>query len=103
MLLENKNAVIYGAAGGIGRGVAKTFAREGARVFLAGRTLEKLEALAAEITAAGGAAEAAVVDALDEDAVNEHAQRGGLAGGQPGYFLQPDPARRCSGHSHWWK
>jgi NAD(P)-dependent dehydrogenase (short-subunit alcohol dehydrogenase family) len=72
MLLENKNAVIYGAAGGIGRGVALTFAREGARVFLAGRTLEKLEALAAEITAAGGAAEAAVVDALDERAVDEH-------------------------------
>jgi NAD(P)-dependent dehydrogenase (short-subunit alcohol dehydrogenase family) len=38
MLLENKNAVIYGAGGGIGGGVARTFAREGARVFLAGAT-----------------------------------------------------------------
>jgi NAD(P)-dependent dehydrogenase (short-subunit alcohol dehydrogenase family) len=72
MLLENKNAVIYGAAGGIGRGVAQTFAREGARVFLAGRTLEKLESLAEEISKAGGTAQAAVVDALDESAVNEH-------------------------------
>ena len=54
MLLEKKNAIIYGAAGGIGRGVALTFAREGARVFLAGRTREKLEQVAAEIAAAGG-------------------------------------------------
>ena len=74
MLLKNKNAVIYGAAGGIGRGVALTFAREGARVFLAGRTREKLEGMAAEITAAGGSAEVAVVDALDEQAVEEHAR-----------------------------
>jgi NAD(P)-dependent dehydrogenase (short-subunit alcohol dehydrogenase family) len=71
MLLENKNAVIYGAAGGIGRGVALTFANEGARVFLAGRSSAKLEALAAEINAAGGSAEAMAVDALDEEAVNE--------------------------------
>ena len=74
MLLKNKNAVVYGAAGGIGRGVALTFAREGARVFLAGRTREKLEGVAAEITAAGGSAEVAVVDALDEQAVEEHAR-----------------------------
>jgi 3-oxoacyl-[acyl-carrier protein] reductase len=38
MLLENKNAVIYGSGGSIGGAVAKMFAREGARVFLAGRT-----------------------------------------------------------------
>jgi NAD(P)-dependent dehydrogenase (short-subunit alcohol dehydrogenase family) len=72
MLLKNKNAIVYGAAGGIGRGVALTFAREGARVFLAGRTREKLEGVAAEITAAGGSAEVTVVDALDERAVDEH-------------------------------
>jgi NAD(P)-dependent dehydrogenase (short-subunit alcohol dehydrogenase family) len=71
MLLEGKNAVIYGA-GGLGAGIARTFAREGAHVFLAGRTREPLEALAAEITAAGGFAEAAVLDALDEAAVDEH-------------------------------
>ena len=35
MLLEGKNAIIYGAGGGIGGGVARTFAREGARVILA--------------------------------------------------------------------
>ena len=74
MLLDNKNAVIYGAGGSIGGAVAKEYAREGARVFLAGRTREKLEAVAREITGAGGSAEAAVVDALDEEAVEEHAQ-----------------------------
>jgi NAD(P)-dependent dehydrogenase (short-subunit alcohol dehydrogenase family) len=74
MLLENKNAVIYGAGGAIGGGIARTFARNGARVFLTGRTREPLDALAAEITAAGGQAEAAVVDALDERTVDEHAE-----------------------------
>jgi NAD(P)-dependent dehydrogenase (short-subunit alcohol dehydrogenase family) len=56
MLLEGKNAVIYGAGGAIGGEVARTFAREGGRVFLAGRTRDKLEAVAADITAAGGSA-----------------------------------------------
>ena len=74
MLLKDKNAIVYGAGGGIGGGVARTFAREGARVFLAGRTREKLEVVAAEITAAGGSAEAAVVDALDEQVVEEFAR-----------------------------
>jgi len=74
MLLENKNAVIYGAGGSIGGAVAREYAREGAKVFLAGRTSEKLEAVAREITAAGGSVEVAVVDALDEEAVEEHAR-----------------------------
>ncbi len=74
MLLKNKNAIVYGAGGGIGGGVARTFAREGARVFLVGRTRQKLEAVAADITANDGAAEVAVVDALDEQAVEEHAR-----------------------------
>ena len=68
MLLENKNAIIYGAGGGIGGGVARTFVGEGARVFLAGRTRASLEAVAADITAAGGSAEVAELDALDEHA-----------------------------------
>jgi NAD(P)-dependent dehydrogenase (short-subunit alcohol dehydrogenase family) len=72
-LLENKNAIVYGAGGGIGGGVARTFAREGAKVFLVGRTRKPLEVVAADITAEGGAAELAVLDALDERAVEEHA------------------------------
>src|SRR6478672_3569487 len=73
LLLENKNAVIYGAGGSIGGAVARVFAREGARVFLAGRTPASLDAVAEEIRSAGGAAETAQVDALDERAVDEHA------------------------------
>jgi NAD(P)-dependent dehydrogenase (short-subunit alcohol dehydrogenase family) len=77
MLLENKNAVIYGAAGAAGSAVARAFAREGARVFLTGRDLGALDALAKEITAAGGTAETAVVDALDEEAVETHLDAAG--------------------------
>jgi NAD(P)-dependent dehydrogenase (short-subunit alcohol dehydrogenase family) len=72
MLLENKTAVIYGAGGAIGGAVARAFAREGASLFLTGRDLAKVDALAREIVAAGGVAEAAQVDALDEKAVEEH-------------------------------
>lgn len=71
MLLESKVAVIYGAGGPIGGAVARAFAREGARVFLAGRTGEKVDKLSADIRSNGGQAEAAVVDALDERSVNE--------------------------------
>jgi len=74
MLLENKNAIIYGGGGAIGGGVARTFAREGARVFLAGRTREPLDAVAKDIRSAGGSAEVDELDALDERAVEEHAQ-----------------------------
>ncbi len=65
MLLENKVAVIYGAGGPIGAAVASAFAREGARVFLAGRTKAKLDRVAGAIRSQGGLAEAAVVDALE--------------------------------------
>jgi len=82
-LLADKNAVIYGAGGSLGGAVARTFAHEGATVFLAGRTRETLERVAADVAAAGGRAEVAVVDALDERAVDEHAdavaaQAGGI-------------------------
>jgi 3-oxoacyl-[acyl-carrier protein] reductase len=73
VLLDDKNAVIYGAGGSIGGAVARAFGREGARVFLAGRTRATLDAVADEIRSAGGAAEVAEVDALDEKAVGEHA------------------------------
>ncbi|KAA6462862.1 SDR family oxidoreductase [Acidobacteria bacterium AB60] len=72
MLLENKVAVIYGAGGAIGGTVAKAFAREGARVFLTGRNLGKVDALTEEIVTAGGKAEAAKVDALEEEQIEEH-------------------------------
>jgi 3-oxoacyl-[acyl-carrier protein] reductase len=73
VLLADKNAVIYGGGGFIGGGVARAFAREGAHVFLAGRTLGKLERVAEQIRADGGSVDIAQVDALDERAVDEHA------------------------------
>src|SRR5688572_13066641 len=72
MMLEDMIAVIHGAGGDVGGAVARAFAREGARLFLTGRTLRAVEVVAADIVARGGVAEAAQVDALDEHAVEEH-------------------------------
>jgi NAD(P)-dependent dehydrogenase (short-subunit alcohol dehydrogenase family) len=69
--LDNKVAVVYGD-GTTGAAVAKAFAREGAMVFLTGRTAAKLEAAANEIRSAGGAIGTAEIDALDEEAVEAH-------------------------------
>ena len=74
MMLKDKVAVIYGAGGAIGGAVALAFAREGAKVFVTGRYLAPVEAVAKDIVSAGGSAEAAVVDALDEQAVDKHLQ-----------------------------
>ena len=73
MLLENKNAIVYGAAGSIGGAVARAYARAGARVFLAGRTLATLDEVAAGIRADGGSVQTAQVDAMDKAAVDAHA------------------------------
>ena len=70
MLLEKRNAIIYGGAGAIGSVVAKAFAHAGARVYLAGRTSTTLDAVADSIRSDGGLAEVAVVDALDEVGVD---------------------------------
>lgn len=75
MLLDNRNAIIWGGGGAIGGAVARAFAREGARVHLGGRTQETLDAVAHDIRASGGLAETAVVDALDEDQVGQHVER----------------------------
>lgn len=73
MLLESKNAVVYGAGGAVGGAVARAFAREGAKVFLTGRRKAALEAVAEEIVGAGGQAEVAQVDALNRDEIEAHA------------------------------
>lgn len=72
-LLADKVAIVYGGGGAIGGAAARIFAREGARVFLAGRTRAKLEAVARDISAAGGHAEIATLDIHDERAVDAHA------------------------------
>src|SRR3954449_4015971 len=73
MLLESRNAVIYGGGGSIGGAVARAFAREGATVHLAGRSQAPLDAVAQDIRAAGGRAETTQLDALDEKAVDAQA------------------------------
>lgn len=73
MLLENKTAIVYGAAGAIGCAVARAYAREGASVHLAGRTIESLDRAAETIQDAGGTAHVAQVDVLDRTAVERHA------------------------------
>jgi len=74
MMLTNKVAVIYGAGGAIGGAVARAFASEGARVFLTGHRRASVDAVAKEIVSAGGSAETAEVDALDERAIDRHLQ-----------------------------
>jgi NAD(P)-dependent dehydrogenase (short-subunit alcohol dehydrogenase family) len=69
ILLENKVAVIYGAGGSIGGAVARAFAHEGARVFLAGHSNQALPGRRRD-QRCGRAAETALVDALDERAGN---------------------------------
>ncbi len=75
MRLEKKNAVVYGAAGHMGAAVARAFAREGAHVFLAGRTQQTLDAVAEEIVEQGGRATVTPVDVFDRAAVEAHADR----------------------------
>jgi 3-oxoacyl-[acyl-carrier protein] reductase len=73
MLLENRNAVVYGGSGAIGGAAARAFAREGATVHLVGRTKSTLDAVAGDIRGAGGRAQTAEVDAFDREAVQAHA------------------------------
>ena len=70
--LAGKVAVVYGAAGSMGSAVARAFAREGAHVELAGRTLEKVQALATEI--------AEFEQAVGDQDAGLSAQVGGTAG-----------------------
>lgn len=70
MRLENKIAVVTGAASGIGREIARTFGREGAKVAVADLDREGAEAAAGEIRAAGGEAMGVAMDVADEAEVD---------------------------------
>lgn len=70
MILQNKNAVIFGAGGSLGGAVAKAMAAAGARLFLTGHNISSVQKLADEILAAGGLAETTQVDALNEKAIS---------------------------------
>lgn len=65
--LDGKVALIAGASSGIGRATATLFAREGAKLVLGARRQAELDALAAEIGAAGGTAAVLAGDVRDED------------------------------------
>lgn len=71
-ILEGKRAVVFAAAGSIGAAVAKEFAAQGADVFLSSHTRTSVEHVAKQITAAGGSAHPATLDALDEAAVDDY-------------------------------
>ena len=65
--LKGKRAVVTGGSQGIGRCCALALAREGARVCIAARTRDKLDAVVAEINAAGGEGHAVAVDLTREE------------------------------------
>jgi NAD(P)-dependent dehydrogenase (short-subunit alcohol dehydrogenase family) len=72
-LVQDRSVVIYGAGGVIGSALAAAFAREGARLFLAGRHRAALEEVVARISPAGATTSVAEVDALDAAQVEAHA------------------------------
>ena len=74
-MLENKNAIIYGAGGSMGGAVAKALAAAGAKVYLTGRHLNSVQKTADAIFASGGSVEVDVVDALDEKSVDSHMEK----------------------------
>jgi NAD(P)-dependent dehydrogenase (short-subunit alcohol dehydrogenase family) len=74
-ILSDKRSVIFGAGGSIGAAVARTFAKAGSEVFLAGRGKDSLDAVASEITESGGRAHVRVVDVLDDASVDNYIQQ----------------------------
>src|SRR5260370_21413069 len=91
MLLQAKPAIVYGAAGPVGAAVAGAFAREGARVVLAGRTQQALARVADQIRDAGGAPPTAVVDVTDTAAMRAPAADAAAPRGGPYIPLHPIP------------
>src|SRR5215472_6660652 len=89
-ILQDKRAVVFGAGGSIGAAVARKFGAEGAEVFLAGRTESTLDAVTRKIRESGGRASYAVVDALDDNGVDEYLDRGREAGRKNRHRVQRD-------------
>jgi NAD(P)-dependent dehydrogenase (short-subunit alcohol dehydrogenase family) len=75
LILRDRRAVVFGAGGSIGGAVARAFAAEGAEVFLAGRGKASLDRVARQISESGGRAHVAVVDAVDDTAVDKYLEQ----------------------------
>lgn len=73
--LKNKVAVVFAASGAIAGAVAKSLAQHGAKVYASGRHLKEVEQLVKEIKAEGHRAEAAEVDAMDEDGIDAYLKK----------------------------
>src|SRR5262245_52299326 len=68
-LLSGRTAFITGASGGLGAHFARLLSRNGAAVAITARRVDKIEALAAELNAAGGRAIALALDVADAHAI----------------------------------
>jgi len=86
MILQDKNAIVYGAGGSLGGEVALALAVAGANVFLTGRNISSVQKTANKILAAGGGAEVYEVDAFDEKAINSG--KGCTKSGYSRYIVQ---------------
>ncbi|PIY44107.1 MAG: short-chain dehydrogenase, partial [Armatimonadetes bacterium CG_4_10_14_3_um_filter_59_10] len=69
MRLHDKVAIITGSGTGLGKGIAKRFAREGASVVICGRRIDKVQETVEEISGAGGTAIGVQADVADEASV----------------------------------
>ena len=96
--LEGRVALVTGASGGLGAQFAKTLAKAGACVVLAGRRTERLKTLRNEIEAHGGSAHVVTLDVTDLDSIKSAVSRScgwptRLRGSSSISFLPPSVAQ----------